>query len=71
MGNEGRMIDKTTKMLLAAIAFGLLANAIVPLVRPVAARAAESFSCDGELKANSYGGTLAGLGGYKVDLSCR
>jgi hypothetical protein len=65
------MIDKSTKILLAAIALGLFANAIAPLARPVRVRAAESFTCDGALKANAWGGVEATIGGYKVELSCR
>ena len=37
----GEVMDKTSKTILAAIALGLLANALTPLLRPPAARAAE------------------------------
>jgi hypothetical protein len=65
------MIDRCTKILLVLIALGLFANAIAPFGRPLPVRAADSFKCEGELKANAWGGTEATIGGYKVDLSCR
>jgi hypothetical protein len=65
------MIDRATKVILAVIAFGLLANALTPLVRPVSVAAAGgSLSCRGELKANAWGGTAATIGGYEVALDC-
>jgi hypothetical protein len=65
------MTDRTTKLLLLLIALAIFANTVVSLTRPVRARAADSFSCDGTLKANAYGGTQATIGGYKVDIDCR
>jgi hypothetical protein len=63
-------IDRTTKLLLLLIGLGLVANILVPLLRPSRISAASSFACKGELKANAWGGTTATIGGYNVDVTC-
>jgi len=66
-------MDKTSKTILAAIALGLLANALTPLLRPPAARAAEPlqrWTCSGKLTANQWGGNNPSIGGYNVDVDC-
>ena len=65
------MIDRTAKIILSVLALGLYANAIVPLLRPITASAQRSFKCEGELKANAWGGIEATVGGYKVAVDCR
>lgn len=40
------MIDRTTKLLLAAIAFGLWANAFIPILRPSPANATAESSLE-------------------------
>ena len=65
------MTDRTTKLLLLLIALAIFANTVVSLARPVRVRAADSFSCEGTLKANAYGGIQATIGGYRVDIDCR
>jgi hypothetical protein len=64
-------MDKTSKLILAAIAVGLFANAISPLLHPARVSAQSSFKCSGELKANAWGGIESMIGGYAVELSCR
>ncbi|MBZ5634480.1 MAG: hypothetical protein LAO55_15260 [Acidobacteriia bacterium] len=64
------MTDKTTKLLLLAIALGLLANMLVAIFRPVPVKAASTLTCKGEIKANAWGGTTASIGGYEVDVKC-
>jgi hypothetical protein len=68
----GHMIDRTTKFILIVIAFGLFANAITPLLRPVpvAAQQSSSYSCNGKVKVNVYGPTEPQLGGYDIALDC-
>lgn len=62
--------DKTTKMLLALIALGLLFNVIAPLFSSVrGVRAAGRVTCTGTLKASPFGAT-AFPGGYDVDVTC-
>ena len=63
--------NRTTQIILAAIALGLFVNALTPLLRPAPVAAADSFSCSGKLKANAWGGTTANIGGYEVELDCR
>lgn len=63
------MTDRTTKILLALIALGLLANAITPLLRPAPVAAADSFSCDGKLDASPFGVTYPG--GYSINIDCK
>ena len=67
------MIDRTTKIILAVIAFGLLANAIGPLLRPipVAAQRSSSFSCSGKINVNAWGADKPTIGGYSVSLDCQ
>jgi hypothetical protein len=64
------MIDRTTKIILIALALGLFANAIVPLVRPTVTSAAGGSHCTGTIKANAWGGTEPSIGGYQVDVNC-
>lgn len=64
------MPDKTIKLLLLLIALAIFCNAIALLIHPAHTSAMESFTCDGTLKANAYGGTEATIGGYNVDLRC-
>ena len=64
------MVDLTTKIILIAIALGLWLNLAKPILTPPSARAAESYTCKGELKANAWGGTKESIGGYNVDLKC-
>lgn len=59
------MTDRTTKLLLALIALGLFANALMPLLRPTPARAAQTFACDGTMKPNVLGSD------YGSDISVR
>lgn len=65
------MADRYTKILLTIIAACLVALVAreLPLVAP--AHAQSGIRCDGELKANSWGGTEKSLGGYRVDITCR
>lgn len=65
------MIDKTTKLLLLALALGLWANVMISLFRPPTTSAQASYNCTGDLKANTYGGDTATKGGYVVDVKCR
>jgi hypothetical protein len=64
-------LDFYTKLLLTVIALCLAALTwrSVAAVSPVAAQG--YISCQGELKANSHGGTAAAVGGYKLQVTCR
>ncbi len=66
------MVDRYTKIVLTIIAACLVAIVTreLPLVPPAHA-AQSSIQCQGELKANSWGGTEKSLGGYRVDITCR
>jgi len=68
-GKATEMIDRTTKMILVAIAIGLFANAITPLLRPAHVAAADSFSCEGKLDASPSGVTYPG--GYSIKMDCK
>ena len=64
-------VDLYTKIVLTLIAASLFAISLQggPLR---AERPREvSLSCDGELKANAYGGAEAMVGGYRIDVTCR
>lgn len=62
--------DTYTKIVLTVIAACLLVLTIRVLnVAPVL-RAATSYSCTGELKANAWGGVEATIGGYTVRVTC-
>jgi hypothetical protein len=65
------MADRTTKLLLLLIALAIFANTVVSLIRPVGARAADPFTCDGTFKVNAFGATQPTVGGYKAELNCR
>jgi hypothetical protein len=64
------MVDLTTKTILIVIALGIWLNLAKPILTPPSARAADSYTCKGELKANAWGGTKESIGGYNVDLTC-
>lgn len=64
------MPDKTTKVILAAIALGLLLNAVTPLTHPRSVQADGPFTCSGEIKVNAWGASEPSIGGYKVSLDC-
>ena len=66
------MIDRTTKIILGVIAFGLLANAIAPLLHPIPVAAQKSsFSCSGKINVNAWGTDKPSIGGYNVSLDCQ
>jgi hypothetical protein len=64
-------VDLYTKVVLTLIACGLLIIAfrVGPAVTSAAAQAA--ITCEGQLKANAKGGTAPGVGGYRIEVSCR
>jgi hypothetical protein len=62
------MIDRTTKIILALIALGLIANAVTPLVHPTPARAAGSYACEGKMDASPFG--IEYPGGYDIKFKC-
>jgi hypothetical protein len=64
------MVDLTTKGILIVIALGIWLNLAKPILSPPTVRAAESYTCKGELKANAWGGIKETIGGYKVELTC-
>lgn len=65
------MIDRTTKAILAVIALGLLANAAIPLLRPMRVAAAEGVACTGELTPSLRGGTPVVVEGWAVSVQCK
>lgn len=68
---EEMKTDTATKIILGAIALGLFANALEPLLRPLPVKAGSSFSCTGTLTANAWGGTTSSIGGYGVKVDCQ
>jgi hypothetical protein len=64
-------IDFYTKLVLTVIATCLLVLAARsgPWVERAAAQ--PSISCQGQLKANPFGGTTANKGGYQIVVTCR
>lgn len=65
------MPDKTTKIILAMIALGLLLNAFTPLMRPRSVRADGPLNCSGEINVSPFGATTPTTGGYEVSLNCK
>lgn len=63
------MIDRSTKLLLAAIALGLLANAVTPILRPAPVAAQGPTSCNGDLAPTSTSGDH--VTGWSVSVKCR
>jgi hypothetical protein len=63
------MIDRTTKTILAGIALGLFASAIIPLLRPAHVAATDAFTCDGKLNASPLGTSYPG--GYSIKMACQ
>jgi hypothetical protein len=63
-------IDIYTRLLLTLIAGCLLILAARsgPWVERVVAQPA--ITCEGQLKANSHGGTVANVGGYQILVTC-
>lgn len=71
------IIDKITKLLLAAIALALWMILLTSWLQPMPVRAQEvltsnhpSFSCTGKLTANAYGGVESMVGGYSIKVDC-
>ena len=62
--------DIYTKVVLAIIAGCLLVLTFQRAPFVAEARAANSMTCTGELKANAWGGIEATIGGYKVRIEC-
>jgi len=64
-------VDLYTKVVLTLIACCLVILALRtgPRVQTAAAQAA--ITCEGQLKANARGGTAPGVGGYRIQVSCR
>lgn len=68
------MIDRTTKAILAVIALGLAANAVMPMLRPTTVAAQSSFNCTGELAPNSSESDGAGpkvITGWSISVRCK
>jgi hypothetical protein len=64
--------DVVTKILLAIIALALSIQVLDSLTHPKQAKAAESFTCSGDLKnENSLYTAIEWHGGYTVDIHCR
>lgn len=63
-------LDLYANVVLTIIAICLIVLTLraVPLIPQ--ARAAGSIKCTGELKANAWGGTMASIGGYDIDIRC-
>jgi hypothetical protein len=63
------MIDRTTKTILAAIALGLFANAVTPMLRPTPVAAQDPLNCTGELLPNSKSDEV--VTGWALSVKCR
>lgn len=63
--------DTYIKFILTIIALCLFALVFgnPPIIKN--AVAASVLNCTGEIKANSWGGTEASIGGYKVNVTCK
>lgn len=66
---EEKMIDRTTKTILAAIALGLFANAVTPMLRPTPVAAQDPLNCTGELLPNSKSDEV--VTGWALSVKCR
>jgi hypothetical protein len=62
--------DIYTKVVLTIIAACLLVLTFQRAPFVAEARAANSMTCTGELKANAWGGIKEMIGGYKIQVEC-
>ena len=62
--------DRYTKVVLTIIAGCLLLIVGKNMKIMPEARAATAITCNGELKANAWGGIKESIGGYKVQIEC-
>jgi hypothetical protein len=63
------MVDKTTKLLLALIAVGLFANAVVLVLHASGVKAADAMTCDGKLATSPFG--INYPGGFSINFDCK